>query len=252
MNETVRRFLPMVDFLEQILGKNSEIVLHDFSDPDHAIVDIRNGIVSGRKVGGPATDLALKIMHDAKYRDLPFITGYEGRGASGKTLESATYFIRENDEIVGMLCVNTDLSTVRSINAMAQQLMACFDAAPTRTEPAPIEVESLSESTQELIDRSIAELLSARGLDVASLGQSDRVDVIRHLNGNRGVHAQGCRGLRRHRAGHLGAQRLPLPAKSSQGGLTSKMERGSTKRPRHLTKDPAARTRCRVFLPCHV
>ena len=115
MNETVRRFLPMVDFLEQILGKNSEIVLHDFSDPDHAIVDIRNGIVSGRKVGGPATDLALKIMHDAKYRDLPFITGYEGRGAGGKTLESATYFIRENDEIVGMLCVNTDLSTVRSI-----------------------------------------------------------------------------------------------------------------------------------------
>ncbi len=124
-------------------------------------------------------------MHDPKYRDLPFITGYEGRGAGGKTLESATYFLSvRSDEIVGMLCVNTDLSTVRSINAMAQQLMACFDAAPTRTEPASIEVESLSESTQELIDRSIAELLSARGLDVASLGQSDRVDVIRHLNGN--------------------------------------------------------------------
>ena len=135
MNETVRRFLPMVDFLEQILGKNSEIVLHDFSDPDHAIVDIRNGIVSGRKIGGPATDLALKIMHDAKYRDLPFITGYEGRGAGGKTLESATFFIREDDEIVGMLCVNTDLSTVRSINAMAQQLMACFDAVPRQAEP---------------------------------------------------------------------------------------------------------------------
>lgn len=172
MNETVRRFLPMVDFLEQILGKNSEIVLHDFSDPDHAIVDIRNGIVSGRKVGGPATDLALKIMHDGKYRDLPFITGYEGRGAGGKTLESATYFIREDGEIVGMLCVNTDLSTVRNISAMAHQLMACFDAAPARTEPSPIEVESLSESTQELIDRSISELLESRGQDVASLGQA--------------------------------------------------------------------------------
>ena len=33
MNETVRRFLPMVDFLEQILGKNSEIVLHDSRIP---------------------------------------------------------------------------------------------------------------------------------------------------------------------------------------------------------------------------
>ena len=66
MNETVRRFLPMVDFLEQVLGKNSETVLHDFSDPDHAIVDIRNGIVSGRQVGGPAPGLALQIMHDAQ------------------------------------------------------------------------------------------------------------------------------------------------------------------------------------------
>ena len=188
MNETVRRFLPMVDFLEQILGKNSEIVLHDFSDPDHAIVDIRNGIVSGRKVGGPATDLALKIMHDAKYRDLPFITGYEGRGAGGKTLESATYFIRENDEIVGMLCVNTDLSTVRSINAMAQQLMACFDAAPTRTEPAPIEVES---------------------------------------------------------------QRLPLPAKSPQGRLTSKMKRGSTSDP-SLDKRPCSSHALQGLFACHV
>lgn len=184
VNETVRRFLPMVDFLEQILGKNSEIVLHDFSDPDHAIVDIRNGIVSGRKIGGPATDLALEIMHDPKYRDLPFITGCEGRGAGGKTLESATYFIREDGEIVGMLCVNTDLSAVRNISAMAQQLMACFDAVPVRTEPSPIEVESLSESTQELIDRNISELLESRGQDVASLGQTDRVDVIRHLNGN--------------------------------------------------------------------
>lgn len=36
----------------------------------------------------------------------------------------------------------------------------------------------------------------------------------------RSVHAQGRRSLRRHRAGHLGAQRLPLPAKSPQGRLT--------------------------------
>ena len=172
--------------------------------------------MSGRKVGGPATDLALKIMHDGKYRDLPFITGYEGRGAGGKTLESATYFIREDGEIVGMLCVNTDLSAVRNISAMAQQLMACFDAAPARTEPSPIEVESLSESTQELIDRSAER--SRAGCDVAwsKRPRGSHSPPQRQ----RSVHAQGRRSLRRHRAGHLGAQRLPLPAKSPQGRLT--------------------------------
>lgn len=251
MNETVRRFLPMVDFLEQVLGKNSEIVLHDFSDPDHAIVDIRNGIVSGRKVGGPATDLALKIMHDAKYRDLPFITGYEGRGAGGKTLESATYFIRENDEIVGMLCVNTDLSTVRSINAMAQQLMACFDAAPTRTGARlyrgrkPFGVHTGAHRPQH------CELLSARraGCDVAwSKRPRGRHSPPQR---QRGVHAQGRRGLRRHRVGHLGAQRLPLPAKSSQGGLTSKMECGSTSDP-SLDKRPCSSHALQGLFACHV
>ena len=226
VNETVRRFLPMVDFLEQILGKNSEIVPHDFSIPTTPS-SIFATALSGRG-RRPIYRSGAQDHARPRVATYPFITGYEGRGAGGKTLESATFFIREDDEIVGMLCVNTDLSTVRSINAMAQQLMACFDAAPTRTEPAPIEVESLSESTQELIDRSIAELLSARELDVAiALVRSDP----------RGRHSppqrqRGCSpsraGLRCHRVGHLGAQRVPLPAKSPQGGLTSKMERGST------------------------
>ena len=251
MNETVRRFLPMVDFLEQVLGKNSEIVLHDFSDPDHAIVDIRNGIVSGRKVGGPATDLALKIMHDPKYRDLPFITGYEGRGAGGKTLESATYFIRENDEIVGMLCVNTDLSTVRSINAMAQQLMACFDAVPSAggacvyRSRKPFGVHTGAHRPQHC---RVAERARAG----CSVAWSERPRGCHSPpQRQRGVHAQGRRGLRRHRAGHLGAQRLPLPAKSSQGGLTSKMERGSTSDP-SLDKRPCSSHALQGLFACHV
>lgn len=184
MNETVRRFLPMVDFLEQILGKNSEIVLHDFSDPDHAIVDIRNGIVSGRKVGGPATIW---------------------RSRSCTTPSIATCRLLRATR--GAVPVARRWSPRRSLSAKMTRSSVCSASTPTSRpyapstpwrssswrastqrrrarEPAPIEVESLSESTQELIDRSIAELLSARGLDVASLGQSDRVDAIRHLNGN--------------------------------------------------------------------
>ena len=203
MNETVRGFLPMVDFLEQVLGKNSEIVLHDFSDPDHAIVDIRNGMVSGRTVGGPATDLALKIMNDGKYRDLPFITGYEGRGAGGKTLESSTFFIREGDEIVGMLCVNTDLSAIRKIGALAEQLAPgaprarCRHAQPERPR-----------------------------------GHHPPAQPERRL------YAQGRRGQRRQGHGDQRALRLPLPAKGAQGRIA-----GATlpaELPRHK-EGPAAR-----------
>lgn len=45
-----------------ILAKR-EIILHDFSkEYDHTIVDIRNGHVTGRSIGGCATNIGLEIM----------------------------------------------------------------------------------------------------------------------------------------------------------------------------------------------
>ena len=43
----------ILDILEGHFGKNVEFVVHDLSlDYEHTIVDIRNGEVTGRKVGG--------------------------------------------------------------------------------------------------------------------------------------------------------------------------------------------------------
>ena len=55
------------ELLEQVMtmiskhfGKKCEIALHDFSTGDnHTIVDIRNGEVTGRSVGGCATNIGL-------------------------------------------------------------------------------------------------------------------------------------------------------------------------------------------------
>lgn len=186
MNETVRRYVPFVDFLEMVLGKNSEIVLHDFSDPDHAIVDIRNGAVSGRAVGAPATDLALKIIHDPAYNGRSAVAGYESRGAGNKPLRSASYFIREGERIVGMICVNTDVTVVNRLNSLAKQFSSIYDAAPAPTEgeQAHLEVESLTDSTSDLVTKNIADMATARGLDPEALSQTDRVDIIRQLNAN--------------------------------------------------------------------
>lgn len=186
MNEQVKRYLPLVDFLEQVLGSNSEIVLHDFTDPDHAIVDIRNGHVSGRSIGGPATDLALKIMNENAYADRSFISGYESHGLGNKPLRSSTLFIRDGaGKNVGMLCVNTDVSGVRQLMALAEGLAKTYDASPgDSADHAKFEVESLSGSTGDLISKTVAELIAARGVSIDDLGQAERIDIIRTLNGN--------------------------------------------------------------------
>ena len=55
-----RRMLSdLFDTLERHMGKDVELVLHDFNnsdnDLDHTITDIRNGHVTGRELGGSGT-----------------------------------------------------------------------------------------------------------------------------------------------------------------------------------------------------
>lgn len=193
MNLIVKRYVPLVSFLESILGSNSEIVLHDFSDPSHSIVDIRNGHVSGRAIGGPATDLALKIVRQGSQDDSPFISDYISHSATDKPLRSASLFIRDDaGNIVGMLCVNTDVSALERLESAAAELSSLLlkQDSPWREQArqsprnTPVEVERLADSSQELVSRSVARLAADRGLAADHLAQSDRIDIIRELDAN--------------------------------------------------------------------
>lgn len=193
MNLVVKRFVPLVSFLESVLGANSEIVLHDFSDPDHSIVDIRNGHVSGRAVGGPATDLALKIVRRGREEDSPYISDYISHSATNKPLRSASLFIRDDTgNIVGMLCINTDVTLIEQLESVASELSALLlkqdapwrEPSPATAAASPVEVERLSDSTQDLVSRSVARLAAERGISPEHLAQADRIDIIRELDAN--------------------------------------------------------------------
>ena len=187
MNETVASYIPLVDFLEEILGKNSEIVLHDFSNPNHSVVDIRNGKISGRALGAPATDFALRMLREDQHGDKEFIANYVSHSGADKPLRSTSMFIRENGALVGMLCVNTDTSAIEQLSVLSQRvadMLLC--ACPSASEPSTsvLETERLTEPTGDLITRSIHDLTFARGLTPTNLNQTERMDIIRALNAN--------------------------------------------------------------------
>ena len=217
MNAAVATHLPLVDFLQAILGANSEIVLHDFTDPAHSVVDIRNAQVSGRTVGAPATDFALKVISGGALPEQSYAAGYLAHSAAGKPLRSASYFIRENGEIVGMLCVNTDTSCLDAVAAAARTLAQAYpladtagaiagkgdapraaltpDAAQTSapsdqaetgaTRPAISRsadtVEHLTTSADDLVARAVTDVARAKGTEVERFSPADRMDAVRRL-----------------------------------------------------------------------
>ena len=112
MNELLKPYVPLVDFLADYLGSNAEVLLHDLTNLEHSIVKIRNGHISGRKEGDPCTDFALRIVQKPP-EDKQYSTNYKSCHKDGFPMKSGTFFIRNaGNRIIGMLCINID-STLR-------------------------------------------------------------------------------------------------------------------------------------------
>src|SRR5262245_50007354 len=105
--EAVALFVPVVDALAATFGPSCEVVLHDLANPAHSVVHIVNGHVSGRQVGDPATDLALRTLEQAG--GAPYLANYASVTTDGRELKSTSVMIRDRTgHTVGMLCINLD------------------------------------------------------------------------------------------------------------------------------------------------
>lgn len=190
MHELVARHQPLVRFLAEVMGPSTEVVLHDLTDPEQSIVAIENGAVSGRAVGGPVTDLLLKVIHDGGRQD--FIANYRATLKGDRSSRSSSYFIRDpKGAIVGVLCVNTDLSCAVELE---RQLKAFIDLAPPGAAPAspaaaaaapapePAEASEHLHATIDEVLRSMVEQVLGPADGQAKLSPGEKAEIIRRLN----------------------------------------------------------------------
>ncbi len=180
INSKLQSYIPLVDFLSVILGKNSEVVLHDLKNLDNSVVAIKNGHISNREIGAPATDLVLKILKEGKREKRDFIANYKGIGKFNKPLKSATYFIRDNDELIGMICVNTDESIFEGLYSVVKKIQDNFMLLEGNMGEVP-ESEKLSQSIEEMAQEAIREVLAGQNVSIEYLKQRDKLNIIEIL-----------------------------------------------------------------------
>lgn len=113
----MNQYIRLTEFMGRLLGKDYEIVLHDLEDKEHSIVAIANNFISGRKVGGPITNVALQIISDKSYLSTDFRSHYSGVASDGTRLISSTMFIKNSsNELIGLLCVNFSDKRYRALS----------------------------------------------------------------------------------------------------------------------------------------
>ncbi len=177
MNKSLNNYIGFVDFLADFLGEDVEVVLHDMTNLENSVVAIRNGHISGRGIGAPATDLVLRILKNAKYDEYKYLTNYSGTSNNGKMLKSATYIIRnEKNKIVGTLCINMDVSKMQMMKNYLDKLMSFNN--PTDE----VISEKLSHSSQDLTLHTINNVVNDFGVPPDRLDQDEKIAIVSELN----------------------------------------------------------------------
>jgi predicted transcriptional regulator YheO len=104
------RWGPVVDCIADLLGANAEVVLHDVRHPEHSIVMIRNGHITGRQLGAPLTDLGFFMLRESEKR-IETLGIYYSRTENGKVLKCNGANLRDaRGNIEAMLCINIDVT----------------------------------------------------------------------------------------------------------------------------------------------
>lgn len=157
-------------------GSNCEVVVHDLypEDPEHSIVALENGHVTGRRLGdGPSHVVWEALKADPKVLEdrLAYLT----RTEDGKILKSSTIFIRDSqDKVIGVFGINYDITLMK---AMEDQLRLFTSAETSGEEPQTI-IHNVNDLLEELIKQSVKLV----GKPAALMNKEDKVKAIRFLN----------------------------------------------------------------------
>lgn len=157
-------------------GSNCEVVIHDVSSnhPDHSIVHIENGHVSGRKVGDGASQVVLDQMASQAEHPQDHLC-YLTRTPDGKILKSSTVYIRNSKgKVSAILAINYDISKLLMVESAVHDLISTGE--PQQEEPEKI--VNVNDLLEELIQQSV----SLVGKPVALMNKDDKVRAIRFLN----------------------------------------------------------------------
>ena len=157
------------------------MVIHDVGakHPEHSIVAIENGHVTGRKVGDGASHVVLEQVRQADAQPSDHLS-YLTKTPDGKILKSSTMYIRgRNGKVVAILGINYDISSLLMVEDAVHELIDTKD----KTQGEPEKIVNVNDLLDELIAQSVALV----GKPVALMNKEDKMRAIGFFEPERSI-----------------------------------------------------------------
>lgn len=166
-------------FFNQILhliatqfGNKCEVVLHDLTkDYSETIVDIHNGHITNRKIGGCGSNLGLEVLRGTVKDGDRF--NYVTTTGDGKILKSSSIYIKDDDgNVIGSLCVNYDITESVQYEGYLRQ----FNQYSLNQE------EVFTDDVNSLLDTLISQAKQLIGKEPKEMSKQERIRLIAYLD----------------------------------------------------------------------
>lgn len=180
-------YIPLVDFIADIIGSHCEVLLHDIVDVENSVIAIRNGYISGRYVGCPLTDLGFKLLENKTHLTNNALVNYRSRTDSGEKLISSTYYIKDaNGTLIGMICVNILNSAENQINKVFTEypLHAIFNNPIVHMDDNEEVTESLSTSLNNVVDDAVEKIMIKYNISANRMSSEEKSAIVQELRQN--------------------------------------------------------------------
>lgn len=194
-HDQLHYFTKLTKFLGTALGPDYEVALHDMANNDGALVAIANNYISGRKLGDPLFDNAMKMVEDRRYEIDDYVEHYYTMTQHGKVLRSSSMFIKdEYGQLVGILCINFDDNRYHDISQKIMEL--CHPDAYVEANfvfdknlvPDKLsgDVKLNTTSSEITVSGELREIFKKHHLNPTRLTFDDKMLIVTELN-NKGV-----------------------------------------------------------------
>ena len=172
--QILAHYVKVGELLAEMFEPHLEVAVHDLRYPEHSIIAIFNGHITGRNIGEGTSDLGYEKV-SGKVPDK--VVNYKNESPDGKPLKSSSLTIRNNKgNIIGSLGLNYDISVFDQFS----NVLSIF----TNTEENTIthgKEAFFYGNTKEDIQIAINHYKISNGLTNKVLSRKDKHDVIRFL-----------------------------------------------------------------------
>lgn len=167
----------ILDLLEHHLGDTSEIVYHDLTKPyEHTIADIRNGGITGRQVGGCGSNLGLEVIRGTVKNGDKF--NYITHTKGGRILRSSTIYLRNEAQVVGAICINTDISDSMRLESFIHQ----YNGYTLQSDSGPRVDEHFAQNVSEILETFIQDAQALVGTMAPLMSREERLKFLEYLD----------------------------------------------------------------------